>query len=346
VVEGFERTESRKSLHVSLESGADLITGGFAADAAFGGVSLMLMGLSVFRETRAVQRGEKSTEAAVVDAALTIGVLGTGMLAGAFMGGKAGATAGLAVDAVTGGFSLLSGAAIGGTIGTVGGGVAGSAAGRNAVRVIRGAPLRASEAELRTALAVYGEKCIDDHVLVRMREMVERPVVRARQAHGERRRSAQSTRTSVRWHVWPSAGQVLMVETARYADTAVISVETDAGRIREDLDSIATCQDPAVAVGRILTNEPDLRKAFGAEITEFGRVEDSYLKVQSLRRQVDRPVTSSETFHSVSRVVRRWFDRRRGGHTEGRHRRSERSPPYESDEYLATSSVTEDGVVP
>jgi len=306
LLDGFGHANTVDTLHESVDSAANLVSGGFAADAALGGVPVALVALTIFRETRAVRRGDKHTEAAVVDAALTIGVQGTGIVAGAFLGAKGGALVGGLVDAGTAGATLGSGAAIGATIGAVGGGLAGSVAGRKAVVEIKGIALRAAERELHESLKAYGTRCIDDEALVRLREYARLPAERARAADAALQIQARVVTTSTRWRLWPTAEQVLADETAQYASIALYEIENQCAEVDRTLAAIACAAEPAAAVGLMFVNEPDLRRLMRCEYPELDDVKIAYMKVQRVRRQQERPLSRSETFRVARRVMRRW----------------------------------------
>lgn len=253
-LEGLSHAEATDTLEGAL---ADTT----ASAGLTGPVPVAAVALAGWRETRAVRRG-KDVAAAVEHGAADAAIKGSAALAGSSVGGAVG----------------VVGGPIGSAVGAVLGAGAGALAVTPVVGRVKGRRLRRANAVLAGELADYGHAWrgrLDD-----LERWARWPREQADAALAALRSQSAAVRRTLRWKLWPTYGQVAVVEAAalgaqRRADLARRVADTEQ-LLRRARDGDTT------ELGAALLATPDLLDRLG------GRDREALERIEAARSRAEQ----------------------------------------------------------
>lgn len=266
-LEGLSHAEATDSLEGAL---ADTT----ASAGLTGPVPVAAVALAGWRETRAVRRG-KDVAAAVEHGAADAAIKGTAGVTGGYLGGEVGESVGGAIEAIGGPVGSLAGAVVGAGVSAV--------AASPVVSRIKTRRLRRANAALAGELAAYGHAWHDR--LDDLERWARWPLEQADAALAALRSQRAAVRRTLPWKLWPTYGQVAIVEAAalgaqRRADLARRVADTEQ-LLRRTRDGGTT------ELGAALLATPDLLDRLGGRDPEaLERIEAARSRAEQERRNL------------------------------------------------------------
>lgn len=262
-LDGFSVTDVRDSFFDSVDGARNLLDGGYVDDAAFGGIPVVLLAVTMYKQSILVREG-KRVEDAFRDGAIDVGARAIGALGGM----KAGALAGGVVDLSSGGATIGLGAAGGAILG----GIGGSRLGAWAVREYRLRPVQEAENELIEALEQFGFAIDDAGGQDLLFAALSAPVDRAGDTLEKLNTEVDRDRRSLRWWLYPGADQVLRAASLEVA-------VADYGRMADEFvvqaqawNEIIAGPAGAASLGLAFANVPDLAAATELDESYVARI--------------------------------------------------------------------------